>query len=66
MTNRNLPEKQAVSLATVVHRYRASNDRFERWLNERDAEQRQRQSERLGGIKTAGFESQHLFRGVGR
>lgn len=37
-------------LRAVVVRYRAHNDRFERWLNERDAAQRERQRERFAGL----------------
>lgn len=60
MTDRNLPEKQARprvdaqkalrELAGVVNHYRAHNDRFERWLNERDEQARERQRARFVGL----------------
>ena len=38
---------EATALGAFVERYRASNDRFEAWLNQRDAEHRERTRERL-------------------
>ena len=61
MTDRNLHEKQARprvdasrELASVVTHYRSQNDRFEKWLNERDAAQRQRTTARLANVEGRG------------
>jgi hypothetical protein len=37
-------------LGAVVRRYAAHNDRFEQWLNERDADARERQRARFAGL----------------
>jgi len=64
MTDRNLPEKQPRprvdadqalrELAGTVNHYRAQNDRFERWLNERDSAARDQQRARLSSVDGRG------------
>ena len=64
MTVRNLPEKQPHQrpnpdqalreLGAVVQRYRERNDRFERWLNERDSTARGHQRTRLASVDGRG------------
>ena len=48
--DRKLRDRALVALGETVRHYRARNDRFERWLDERDRSKRQRTSERLASV----------------